>query len=159
MKMLIAQLGITPSGKDIYCFEDVQHGTFLYVQSMHDGTDRVGSVLLSLFPNCKGIPVHSVVIDPAEWKTPDGIGLSSPENEVLKKFGKPAYERQIGANGARGVIANPRGVDLSKVSVGDDRIGYACSTSEGEGCSNDMRVTEFGFSKHQVVWIRASVGE
>jgi hypothetical protein len=126
---------------------------------MDDGTDRVTEVLLSSFPNCKGIAIHPATIDPAKWRTQEGIGIGSTVNEVLQKYGKPAFQMPINASWARDVIANPRGLDLSRISVGDLRIVYSCFVSETEGCQNDSRVTEFGFSKGKIIWIQVSNGE
>jgi len=159
MKSLLAQFGIQPTRKDLYCFEDKEHSTYLYTRPMDDGSDRATEVLLSSFHNCKGIAIYPSTIDPAKWRTPEGIGIGSTVNDVLQKYGKPAFQMPINTSWAKDVIANPSGLDLSRVYVGDLRFVYGCFVSEKQGCLNDSRVTEFGFSKGKIIWIKVSNGE
>jgi hypothetical protein len=159
MKSLLVQFGLQSTRKDIYCFEDKGHETYLYTRPIDDESDRVTEILLSSFPNCRGIAIHQTTIDPAKWKTPEGIGIGSTLNEVLQKYGKPSFQMPINTSWARDVIANPRGLDLSRVYIGDLRIVYSCFASETEGCLNDSRGTEFGFSKGKIIWIQVSNGE
>jgi hypothetical protein len=126
---------------------------------MDDGSDRATEVLLSSFHNCKGIAIYPSTIDPAKWRTPEGIGIGSTVNDVLQKYGKPAFQMPINTSWAKDVIANPSGLDLSRVYVGDLRFVYGCFVSEKQGCLNDSRVTEFGFSKGKIIWIKVSNGE
>lgn len=158
MKSVLAALGTQPTGKDIYCFEDKEHGTYLYVRSTEGATGRVARVLLSSFPNCKNLPIHSRTIDPKTWRTPEGIGLASTTEEVSRAYGKPVSIRKIGNHGATGVIADPKATEGSQF-VGDTRFLYSCLLSEKEGCADDLRSAKMGFDKGKLIWISLSNSE
>ena len=65
---------------------------------------NVADVLLSSFPNCKGLPVVEATIDPNLWKTPEGIGIGSTKQEVLRAYHSPVAVQKPEKSG-RGVIA------------------------------------------------------
>jgi hypothetical protein len=156
MNSLLTVLGARPSGKDTYCFSDKDRGLYLYVQPMEDGSGRVADVLLSSFPNCRHLPILLTTINPTLWKTPEGIGLGSTKEEVLRAYREPVSRQQL--KGGRGVIADNHDDDLSNVPVGDSGYLYSCLLSDKQGC-DDARVALFGFSKDKLIWIRLSNSE
>lgn len=159
MKSLLAVLGSKPSGKETYCFADREHGIYLYARPMHDGSARVAEVLLSSFPNCSGLAVQPTTIDPATWKLPDGIGIGSTKDEVLRAYGKPVLVSELEKKSDLGVVAGIQEAGTSKVSVGDSSFLYNCSPSEASACSDDNRAAQIGFRDGKLVWVRLSNSE
>jgi hypothetical protein len=159
MKSLLSMFGAKPTGKDTYCFADKEHGLYLYMESGDGRTGLVEIVLLSTYPNCRHLPVHVTTIDPSVWKTPEGIGIGSTKDEVVRAYHKPVFVKKLGKDGSNGEIANPHNEDISNIYVGDTSYLYSCRLSAMQGCDNDLRVTRFGFSAGKLIWICISNSE
>jgi hypothetical protein len=159
MKYLLSLFGTKPAGKDTYCFVDKEQGLYLYLQPMDDGSGRVADLLLSSFPNCRHFPVLGTTIDPSVRKTPEGIGIGSSKEDVIRAYHKPVFDQKSDKNGGRGLIADNHDDDLSHVSVGDSSYLYSCLLSPKQGCDNDQRATQIGFSEDKVIWMRLSNSE
>jgi hypothetical protein len=159
MKSLLATFGTKPSGKGTYCFADKEHGLYLYVQPKDDQSGRIANVLLSSFPNCKQLPVLATTVDPDTWKTPEGIGVGSTKEEVVRAYGKPVFVGKLDRKHDVGVIAGVHEPGASQIAVGDSSYLYSCLINEKEGCSDDLRVTRMGFSEGKLIWIHISNSE
>lgn len=49
----------------------------------------MGYLVLSAFSNCRGEPVRPTRARIETWRTPQGIGLGSPESAILRAYGAP----------------------------------------------------------------------
>jgi hypothetical protein len=86
---LLKQLGKPATKGSPYCYQSPDGGSFLYVTTLEGEAGRVGSVFLSDFSNCMHRDIQATTDDLPGWKTREGIGLGSTEEEVLKAYGKP----------------------------------------------------------------------
>jgi hypothetical protein len=59
---------------------------------------QVEAIAVSDFPNCARTPQTTTKIDLHGWKTPEGIGLGSSEEEVLKAYGKPTKAEEAASS-------------------------------------------------------------
>jgi hypothetical protein len=53
--------------------------------------NTAGEVVLSDFPVCMHMSVKVTGADLGEWRTPEGIGLGSLEEEVVRAYGRPTF--------------------------------------------------------------------
>ena len=148
-----APFGAIPSRHDIYCISDKKHGLFLHasVDAEHD-REHVDVVFISSFPNCKHLPVLSATIDPAIWKTPEGVGIGSTKQAVLKAYGHPQFSQDEGLKLGPDEIAGMTGSDKIQTDLGDSSYVYSCMINENLGCG-DLRVAQFGLNHGKVIWI------
>jgi len=158
LKAFLTSFGTVPSRRDTYCIADADHGLFLYAR-VDDEHNRghVDVVFLSSFPNCRHLPVVSATIDPAIWKTPEGVGIGSTKQVVVKEYGQPQFSFKEELK-SRGRIAGMRDSDQIQIDFGDLSYDYTCMIDEKHGC-DDLRVTEFGFKHDKVIWISISDSE
>jgi hypothetical protein len=158
-KSFLASFGTVPSWRDTYCIADADHRLFLHasVDSEHD-RGHLDVVFLSSFANCKHLPVVTATIDPAIWKTPEGVGIGSTKQDVLKAYGQPQYSRPEPFKPGPDEIAGMRDSDKIKIELGDSSYVYSCMIAEKQGC-DDLRVTQFGFKHGKVLWISISDSE
>jgi hypothetical protein len=159
MKSFLEHFGAKPAGRDTYCFSDPKHGLYLYVQPMDDRSGRVADVLLSSFPNCKGLPTTTTTIDPAIWKTPEGIGIGSTKEDLVRAYRDPVFTKKLDKKNDLGVIAGNKAAGTSQVSVGDLSYLYSCLLNEKEGCADDSRSARIGFSEGKIIWIHVANSE
>lgn len=159
VKSFLNFFGVQISGKDVYCFKDEKRGIYLYGSVSENGGRDVNFITLSTFPNCENIPVYAAQIDPAVWKTPEGIGISSDKADVEHAYGKPIFVKKLEENSSRDIIANPRSYFGKHVYAGDTSYLYSCRLSEMQSCLDDLRVTRIGFDKGKVIWIQISNSE
>jgi len=159
VKSFLAYFGTLPSQRDTYCVADANHRLFLHasVDSEHD-RGHLDEVFLSSFPNCKHLPVVAAPIDPAIWKTPEGVGIGSTKQAVLKAYGQPQYSRAEAFKPGPDEIEGLRDSDEIEIDLGDSSFVYSCMTAEKQGC-DDLRVTQFGFKHGKVLWILISDSE
>ena len=124
--------------------------------SMHLRTDvesltesNIDDLLLSDFPNCLHMPKRITTNGLPAWKTPEGIGLGSSEEDVLKAYGKPSAEKKLDAQkpglATKGLVAGYREGD--KQSWAGIRI-IIYGPRSGE-----LQVTEFGMRDGRVSYI------
>lgn len=159
MKAFLEHFGAKPTGRDIYCFSDPEHGLYLYVRPMDDRSGRVADVLLSSFPNCKGLPTTKATIDPSVWKTPEGIGIGSTKEDLVRAYHEPIFIKKLDMKNDLGVIAGIRAAGASQISVGDLSYLYSCLLSEKEGCPDDNRSARIGLSAGKIIWIHVANSE
>lgn len=159
MKSFLEHFGAKPAGRDTYCFADAEHRLYLYARLMDDRSGRVAGVLLSSFPNCKGLPTSSATIDPAIWRTPEGIGIGSTKEGVIRAYRKPVFIKKLERKNDLGVIAGIKAAGTSQMSVGDSSFLYSCLLSEKQGCADDNRGAEMGFRDGKLIWISVANSE
>jgi hypothetical protein len=155
IKPLLQIFGAKPAGKDLYCFADLEMHIYIKLET-DEHTPEVDSLTISTFPNCLGVPAAQTSIDPALWRTPQGVGLGSTKEEVLRAYGRPVYLQAYPAD-VRMIVAN-RNDSLVKGKLDDSHYLYSCLLDEKHGC-NDLRVTRFGFDHGKVNWIAISDSE
>jgi hypothetical protein len=158
MKSFLATFGAKPAGRETYCFADKEHGLYLYASRGDDLSGQVEKVFLSSFPNCMHLLVLTTTIDPAVWKTPEGIGIGSTKEDVLHAYHKPTINDHLDKNSVPFEIAGIRDSEKNKVFVGDWTYTYTCLIDEKHGC-DDSRVTMMGFSHGKLIWIEISDSE
>ncbi len=159
MKSFLEHFGAKPAGRDTYCFSDPKHGLYLYVRPMDDRSGRVADVLLSSFPNCKGLPTTTTTIDPEIWKTPEGIGIGSSKEALVRAYREPVFTKKLDKKNDLGVIAGIKVAGTSQISVGDQSYLYSCLLNEKEGCKDDSRSARIGFSEGKIIWIHVANSE
>ena len=114
----------------------------------------IDDVLLSDFPNCLHMRKRITTNRLRTWKTPEGIGLGSSEEDVLKAYGKPSTEKKLDAQNpglaTKGLIAGYREGD-NQSWVGIRIIIYGPRSGE-------LQVTEFGMRNGKVsyIWLKDS---
>lgn len=159
MKSFLEHLGTKPKGRDTYCFADSEHGLYLYARPMDDRSGRVADILLSSFPNCKNLPTSSTTIDPAIWRTPEGVGIGSTKEDILRAYRRPVYINKLERKNDLGVIAGIKAAGTSQISVGDSSFLYSCLLSEKQGCPDDSRAAQMGFRDGKLIWISVANSE
>jgi hypothetical protein len=158
MHRILDSFGIKSAGKETVCLKDRDHRLYLYISPEHDGSGRVAGVFLSSFPNCEGFPVHSTVIDPTVWRTPEGVGVGRSKEQVLRAYGAPPSSPEIALKDLTTLIAGTSEVK-HLTPIGSSSLLYNCAPSDAPGCSTDNRATQFGLSDGKVVWIDISDSE
>jgi hypothetical protein len=108
-------------------------------------------VLVSDSPNCLHIPKAVTSDDLHAWKTPEGIGIGSSEQDVLKTYGKPSDRKIIDRLTYRFLIRGYKPSD-GDLPLGDEYLFYNGDTA------NDLSAAEFGIRKGKVsfVWLSDS---
>lgn len=159
LKSFLAYFGMVPSRHDTYCIADEGHEQFLHAR-IDDEHDRghVVDVFLSSFPNCRHLPVVTATIDPAIWKTPEGVGIGSTKQAVLKAYGQPQFSHKGTLKPGPDEMAGMRASDRIQIDLGDSSYVYSCMIDEKHGC-DDLRLTQFGFKHGTVIWISISDSE
>jgi hypothetical protein len=159
VKSFLAGFGLQPSRRDTYCIADTNHQQFLHagVDLEHD-RGHLDRLFLSSFPNCKHLEIVTATIDPAMWETPEGIGLGSTKQAVLKAYGQPQFSHKGTLKPGPDEMAGMRTSDRVQINLGDSSFVYSCMIDEKHGC-DDLRVTQFGFKDGTVIWISISDSE
>jgi hypothetical protein len=125
---LLRQL-VLPAGRKAiegyYCFQLQDGPTFLSVWTgrNYEWPPEEVWVVLSDFRNCMHIPEIVTQEDLRAWKTPEGVGLGTAEEDVLKAYGKPPRQWKIEAKVARDKIAGLRDTD-ELPNLGDKLLFY-----------------------------------
>jgi hypothetical protein len=146
---LLRQLGLPDGRKPIegnYCFQSEDRRTFASVWSgrNYEWPPEEVEVVLSDFRNCVHMPEIVTKEDLQAWRTPEGFGLGSSEEEVLKAYGKPPREWKIDEKLAREKIRGLRNGDKLP-DVGDKLFLYY---------GNEFySTTEFGIRAGKVSYI------
>jgi hypothetical protein len=159
LKAFLAYFGTVPTRRDTYCIADEGHGLYLHakVDSEHD-RGHVVDVFLSSFPNCRHLPVVNATIDPDIWKTPEGVGIGSTKQEVLRAYGQPQFRHKGALTPSADEIAGMKASEKIQIDLGDSSYIYSCMIDEKQGC-NDLRATQFEFKNGKVIWISISDSE
>jgi len=94
LRSVLGQLGSLaqrPSPSGLYCYQSQADGAFLYLVTGHEHEPpQIEAVSLSDFANCAHQAETPTKSNLYSWKTPEGIGLSNTEEDVLRTYGKPS---------------------------------------------------------------------
>jgi hypothetical protein len=126
----------------------------LYVDVIHVIPGRVAEVLLSDFPNCTSRPRQNTENDLLTWKTKEGIGLGSSEEEVVEAYGRPSAEEVEDSRNYARAIYGYHPSAKKPPEIGHKSLFYAGILRENEWCS-----AQFGIRDKKVSWILLSVNE
>jgi len=159
MNSLLARLGMPPSTKsETFCYRSARGNGFLSLTRMSDVYDDTlaAAVTLSSSRDCVTHPVRLTQEDLAGWKTPEGVGLGSTEEDVHEAYDRPS------------TVISIDGTNYSSIDYGDlassdhppakpPEIGTKALVYRGSG--NDLSLAEFGIKDGRVVWISLSYNE
>jgi hypothetical protein len=135
-----------------YCYESQGGHAFLYIDTVGPQPKVVGDVFLSDFPNCSRLRTQSTAADLGAWKTPEGIGLGSSEEEVRKAYGKPSSDDKLGPQTYRTRIKGFRPEDRHP-DMGERSLFY-----NGD-VTTDLSAAEFGVRNGKVSYVWLSYNE
>ncbi|HKM80000.1 MAG TPA: hypothetical protein VJY15_03440 [Candidatus Acidoferrum sp.] len=148
LRGLFRQLGPparpTSGASPAYCYQSQGGAAFLRIELGHEAPPESDGLFLSDFPNCVHGPVKTATSDLQAWKTPEGIGLGSAEEDVLKAYGKPSREAKttaheslasrlnMGYRGAepkpqiadKGLVYGPRELEVAEFGIRNGRVSY-----------------------------------
>jgi hypothetical protein len=136
----------------LVCFQSQDAQAFLHFSTDVEETFGVADVLLSDFPNCLHASKKITPNRIRAWKTPEGIGLGSSEEDVLKAYGRPSAEKKLQAQKpvreTKGLIAGHRAGD-EETRVGDKIIIYG---------PRELQAVDFGIRDGRVsyIWLKVS---
>jgi hypothetical protein len=136
-----------------YCFESQDHRVFLYIRSAEAVPPTVDAAFLSDFPNCMHMPAASTTDNLNGWKTPEGIGLGSSEQDVLHAYGKPSREGKPDSKMLRELIEGYQKGDTLP-DVGDKELQYGAGPAVG-----DLSLAKFGTRNGKVSYIWLSYSD
>lgn len=141
----------TSGNKPAYCYKSQGGTAFLRIELGHEAPAESDGLFLSDFPNCMHSPVKTATSDLQTWKTPEGIGLGSTEEDVLKAYGKPSREAKTTAHEslAGRLDMGYRGAD-PKPQIADKGFVYG---------PRELEVVEFGIRNGKVSYILLSDSE
>src|SRR5580700_10862979 len=125
ISQLFKQLGPAPRSSEFapYCYESKDRGVFLYLRSAEGVPPTVDAAFLSDFPNCMHIATASTTDNLNRWRTPEGIGLGSSEQDVVHAYGKPSREGKPDSKMLRELIEGYQKGDTLP-DVGDKELQY-----------------------------------
>lgn len=130
-----------------YCYESQDHLVFLYLRSAEAVPPTVDAAFLSDFPNCIHMPVASTAENLNRWRTPEGIGLGSSEQDVLQAYGKPSREGKPDSKTYRELVKGYQKDDPLR-EMGDKELQYGAGPAIG-----DLSVAKFGIRNGKVSYI------
>ncbi len=161
MSSLFERLGRPASTRgESFCYRSAQGDAFLVLTRLdpvYDDDKVAGAVTLSTVRNCVKHPVQTATADIAHWKTEQGIGLSSAEEDVVKAYGAPTSTDDVtdpncglSIYGDEGVSS---GFSSSKAATDCKVLTYRGTPTE------DLNTAQFGLKSGKVIWILLSQNE
>ncbi len=155
ISQLFKQLGPAPRNSEFapYCYESKDHGVFLYLRSAEGVPPTVDAALLSDFPNCMHMATASTADNLNRWKTPEGIGLGSGEQDVLHAYGKPLREGKPDSKTYRELVKGYEKGDTLP-DLGDKELQYGAGPAMG-----DLSLAKFGIRNGKVSYIWLSYSD
>ncbi len=136
-----------------YCYETQDHRGFLYLQSAEAVPPTVDAALLGDFPNCLHMPTALTADNLNAWKTPEGIGLGSSEQDVLHAYGKPSREGKPDSKTYRELVKGYQKGDTLP-DIGDKELQYGAGPAVG-----DLSLAKFGMRNGKVSYIWLSYSD
>jgi hypothetical protein len=152
---LLQGLGLPPQKSrlsPLVCFQSEDAQAFLHFSTNVEETYGVADFLLSDFPNCLHTSKRVTPNLIRTWKTPEGIGLGSSEEDVLKAYGTPSAERKLDpqkpVREAKGLVTGYRAGD-KQPRTGDKVIIYG---------PRELQAADFGIRDGRVsyIWLKNS---
>jgi hypothetical protein len=134
------------SSAGLVCYQSRKAENSLYLSTGDSEPPEIDTVFLSDFSNCFHWQIRTTQIDLGSWRTPEGIGLGSTEEELLHAYGKPSSEETINAKNCCQSMLRGFRRDDPLPNVGEKSLSY-----EGKEL---MRAT-FGIRNGKVsfIWI------
>jgi len=136
----------------VECFQSQDGQASLHFATNVEETSGVADVLLSDFPNCLHMRKRIATNALRAWKTPEGVGLGSSEEDVVKAYGTPSAEKKLDAQKPileiKGLLAGYRAGD-DQPRIGDKIIIYG---------PRELHAVDFGIRDGKVsyVWLKES---
>jgi hypothetical protein len=152
---LLRGLGLPPQKNrpsPLVCFQSRDGQAFLHFNTDVEETYGVADFLLSDFPNCLHTSKRVMPNRLRAWKTPEGIGLGSSEEDVVKAYGIPSAEKKLEAQNPireiKGLIAGYQTGD-EQTRMGDKVIIYG---------PRELQAVDFGIRDGRVsyIWLKDS---
>jgi hypothetical protein len=150
VRQFLQQLGPPPRRGSVflpYCYQSQNQETFLYVRATVEEHATVAGVLLADFPNCMHMSTTVTTNSLMGWKTPEGIGLGSSEEDVVRNYGKPTREEKTDSKSYKFLIPSYRQGDTSP-DVGDKQLVYSAGPAIA-----DLSLAQFGIRNGKVCFI------
>ncbi len=155
LNSLLRHFGL-PSQKNtpstVECFQSQDGQASLHFATDVEETSGVADVLLSDFPDCLHMHKRTTTNGLRTWKTPEGIGLGSSEEDVVKAYGAPSAEKKLDAQKPvleiKGLLAGYRAAD-NRPRIGNKVIIYG---------PRELHVVDFGIRDGKVsyIWLKES---
>jgi len=136
----------------VECFESLDGRASSHFATDVEMTSGVSDFLLGDFPNCLHVRKRTTTNDLRTWKTQEGIGLGSSEEDVVKAYGTPSAEKKLDAQKPvleiKGLLAGYRAGD-SQPRLGDRVIIYG---------PRGLQAVDFGIRDGKVsyIWLKES---
>ena len=136
----------------LVCLQSPEAQAFLHFSTDVEETWGVADFLLSDFPNCLHSSTRVAPNLIRAWKTPEGIGLGSSEEDVLKAYGIPSAEKKLDAQNPireiKGIVAGYRAGDKQR-RIGDKVVIYG---------PRELQAADFGIRDGRVsyIWLKDS---
>jgi hypothetical protein len=155
LNSLLRRLGLPPQRKSpspLECFQSRDARASLHFATDVEGLSDLDDILLSDFPNCLHMSMRITKNDLRAWRTAEGIGLGSSEEDVRRAYGTPSAEKKLDAQNPgfamKGLIEGYR-VGDNQPRVADKVIIYG---------PRELQVTEFGIRDGKVsyIWLKDS---
>lgn len=152
---LLRGLGLPPqknTPSPLVCFQSQDAQAFLHFSTDVEETSGVADFLLSDFPNCLHTSKRVTPNRIRAWKTPEGIGLGSSEEDVLKAYGTPSAEKKLEARKPireiKGLVAGYRAGD-KQTRTADKVLIYG---------PRELQAVDFGIRDGRVsyIWLKDS---
>jgi hypothetical protein len=140
----------TPS--PVECFQLQDGRVFLHFATDVEETSGVADLLLSDSPNCQHLRKRIATNTLRDWKTPEGIGLRSSEEDVLEAYETPSAEKRLDAQKPileiKALVAGYRAGD-NQPRIGNKVIIYG---------PRELQVADFGIRDGKVscIWLKDS---
>jgi hypothetical protein len=129
---LASTFGSLPKKEKLYCYKTTDSNAYIQyeVEDEYKVDGRfvtIGEMVITDFSNCNketsSLPRR---LPQAAWKTPEGIGLGSSEQDVVRAYGNPAARDPVTA---ASIAAMMRAVDAGKpkevpADAGDTMLTY-----------------------------------
>jgi hypothetical protein len=155
LNSLLRHFGLPPqknTPSPVECFQSQDGKASLHFATNVEETSGVADFLLSDFPNCLHMRKRIATNALRAWKTPEGIGLGSSEEDVLKTYGTPSAEKKLDVQKPvleiKGLLAGYRAGDRQP-RIADKVIIYG---------PRELQVADFGIRDGKVsyVWLKDS---
>lgn len=155
LNSLLRRLGLPPQKNrpsPLECFQSQDGRAALHFRTDVEETSGIADFLLSDFPNCLHTRKRITTNGVATWRTPEGIGLGSLEEDLVKAYGTPSAEKKLDAQKPvveiKGLIAGYRAGD-NQPRIGDKVIIYG---------PLELQAADFGIRDGKVsyIWLKDS---
>jgi hypothetical protein len=152
---LLQHFGLPPqknAPSPVECFQSQDSRASLHFATGVEETAGVADFLLSDFPNCLHTHKRITANGLAVWKTPEGIGLGSSEEDVVKTYGTPSAEKKLDARKPlleiKGLLAGYRAGD-NEPRIANKVVIYG---------PRELHVVDFGIRDGKVsyIWLKES---